>query len=68
MVKKLPESGFNEDQPEALSEAFKEAQQTSIEDLATKSDLREPELRLTIKLSTMIAASIAIVAALVKLL
>lgn len=47
MIKKLKESGFNEIQAEALSEAFKEAQQTSIEDLATKRDLRELELKLT---------------------
>ncbi|GKT09962.1 CCDC90 family protein [Desulforhabdus sp. TSK] len=67
-LKKLRKSGFNEDQAEALSKALKEAQQASIEDLATKSDSRELELRLTIKLGTMMAGSIAIVAALVKLL
>lgn len=46
-VKKLKESGFNEVQAEALSEALKEAQQSSVENLATKTDLRELELRLT---------------------
>ena len=68
-VKKLRESGFDEAQAEALSEPRKEAQQSSIEDLATKkADLRELELRLTIKLGAMLATSIAIIAALVKLL
>ena len=38
------------------------------ERLATKQDLKELELRLTIRLGAMMAASIAIIAALVKLL
>jgi len=38
------------------------------ERLTTKDDLEKLELRLTLRLGTMMAASIAIVAALVKLL
>ena len=67
-VKRLKEAGFREDQAEALSDAFKESQQTTIADLATKSDLKELEARLTVRMGGMLAASIAIVAALVKLL
>ncbi len=62
-----------------MSEAFKEAQETRIEDLATKNDLKIEitklenkidtlELRLTIKLGALIAAGIVIVATLIKLL
>ena len=40
-VKKLKQSGFAENQAEALSEAFKEAQKTAIDDLATKADIKE---------------------------
>lgn len=45
-VKRLRESGFSSEQAEAISEALKDAQQSSVENLATKDDLRELELRL----------------------
>ncbi|HIJ40998.1 MAG TPA: DUF1640 domain-containing protein [Deltaproteobacteria bacterium] len=67
-VKKLKAAGFGEDQAEALSEAFKESQETTIADLATKSDLKELEMRLTIRVGAMMAAAIAIITAMVKLL
>ena len=44
-VKRLKAAGFEEDQAEALSEAFKESQATTIADLATKSDLKELGLK-----------------------
>ena len=44
-VKRLKAAGFREDQAEALSDAFKESQETSIADLATKSDLKELGLK-----------------------
>jgi len=44
-VKRLKAAGFGEDQAEALSDAFKESQETSIADLATKSDLKELGLK-----------------------
>ena len=40
-VKKLKQSGFDETQAEALSDAFKEAQKTAIDDLVTKADFQE---------------------------
>jgi len=74
-AKKLQELGFTREQ----AEGFAEIQRDIIEDrLATKQDLRELETRLdnkiekleyrlTIRLGAMMAASIAIVAALVRL-
>jgi hypothetical protein len=65
-VETLKSSGIPEEQAKALARAFSEAQESA--QLATKADLRELELRLTLKLGTMMAASIGIVATLVKLL
>jgi hypothetical protein len=65
-VETLTSSGIPEEQAKALARAFSEAQESA--QLATKADLRELELRLTLKLGTMMAASIGIVATLVKLL
>lgn len=64
-VKQLTEAGMPLRQAEVLAE-----EQTRLIDerLATKDDLERLELRLTLRLGTMMAASIAIVAALVKLL
>jgi hypothetical protein len=72
-VRTLKEAGVPENQAEAISEAFKEAQGEA--DLATKRDIddvrrdmREMEQRLIIKLGALVAFSIGIVAVLVKLL
>ena len=79
-VRTLKAAGVPENQAEAFSEAFKDAQSEA--ELATKADIvsvrrdiddvrrdmKEMELRLTIKLGTLMALSIGIVAALVKLL
>lgn len=64
-VKQLTEAGMPLRQAEILAE-----EQTRLIDerLATKDDLERLELRLTLRLGTMMAASIAVVAALVKLL
>ncbi len=40
-VECLKEHDFTEEQAKGLSEAFKEAQNSSIQDLATKGDVRE---------------------------
>ena len=45
-IKRLKAAGFAEDQAEALSEAFKESQGNTLEDLATKSDLKTLEISL----------------------
>lgn len=52
-VKKLRDAGFDEQQAEAVSEAFREAQNTVGQDLATKSDLKELELRLETRLESL---------------
>ena len=64
-VKRLKAVGFTEEQAAEQTRIISEL----INDpLATKKDLKELEMRLTIRLGVMMAASIAIVAALVKLL
>lgn len=71
-AKKLAAAGFTQQQAEVQAEAMAEIID---ERLATKQDimqlqrdLKELEMRLTIRLGGMMAVSIAIVAALVKLL
>ena len=64
-VKELGEAGMPEKQAEVLARS----QATLInETLATKQDLKELELRLTIRLGSMMVVAIGVVAALVKLL
>jgi len=76
-VRKLKDAGFEEKQAEAVADAFRDAQAEA--ESATRHDLKELELslkaemqameyRMTIKLGGMMAASVAIVAALVRLL
>ncbi len=65
-IRTLKESGIPENQAEAIAEAFRTAHTEA--ELATKTDLRELEYRLVIKLGAMIMAAVATVAALVKLL
>lgn len=45
-IKRLKASGFTDDQSEALSEALKASQETSIKDLATKLDLKDLETKM----------------------
>ena len=64
-VKELAEAGMPEKQAEVLARS----QATLInETLATKQDLKELELRLTLRLGSMMVVAIGVVAALVKLL
>ena len=64
-VKELAEAGMPEKQAEVLARS----QATLInETLFTKQDLKELELRLTIRLGSMMVVAIGVVAALVKLL
>jgi hypothetical protein len=64
-TKKLRNAGFTEIQAEAQSEALKDIMTSQ---MATKRDLTEMEFCLTIKVGAMIAASIALIVSLVKLL
>jgi hypothetical protein len=67
-IRTLKESGIPEAQAqaEAIAEAFRTAHFEA--EVATKTDLRELEYRLVIKLGPMMMAAVAVVAALVKLL
>lgn len=64
-VKRLTEAGMPTIQAEILAE---EQARLIDERLATKDDLERLELRLTLRLGSMMAAAIALVATLVKLL
>lgn len=75
LAKRLEEAGFPPNQAAATSSAIAEAMTELIANLATKTDiilmrrdLAEIELRMTIKLGAMVAASVGLTAALVKLL
>ena len=63
-IRTLKAAGIPENQAEAIAEAFKEAHLEA--ELATRTDLRELEYRLIIKLGAMMMAAIAVVATLVK--
>ena len=65
-VDTLRDSGMDEKQAKAISEAVKQAHETA--EVATKRDLQELELRMIIKLGALMVAGISIVATLVKLL
>ena len=64
-VKELTRAGMPEEQAEVLARS-----QAALidEKLATKQDLKELELRLTIRLGSMMVVAVGVVAALVKLL
>jgi len=63
-VKRLAAAGMETRQAEAFAEALSEHAFT---ELATKSDLKELELRLTIRMGAMNAATIAILGAIISL-
>ncbi len=64
-VKELTRAGMPEEQAEVLARS----QAMLIDEkLATKQDLKELELRLTVRLGSMMVVAVEVVAALVKLL
>lgn len=65
-IRRLREAGISEEQAEAIAEAFRDANLEA--EIATKTDLRELEYRLIIKLGSMIILAIGLVATLVKIL
>jgi len=65
-IRRLRDSGISEEQAEAIADALREAHLEA--EVATKSDLRELEYRLFIKLGAMIVVAVGAVATLVKLL
>lgn len=75
-AKKLKTAGFTEEQAEVQAEAMAELvdeklatkQDLKMMESGLKRDMKEMEMRLTIRLGVVQAASIAIIAALVKIL
>jgi hypothetical protein len=65
-VTRLKEAGLSENQAIAITEAFRDAHVEA--EVATKSDLREMEQRLIIKLAGMIVVTVGLVATVVKLI
>ncbi|MFC5473545.1 DUF1640 domain-containing protein [Paraherbaspirillum soli] len=63
-VKTLEAAGVPASQAEAISNAVKEAHDSA--EVATKADLRELELRLTIKLGTIVVVALGAFTALSK--
>jgi len=61
-VKRLAAAGMNTRQAEAFAEALSEHAFTEV---ATKSDLKELELRLTLRMGAMSAAIIAVLGAMI---
>ena len=52
-IKSLKTAGFEENQAEALAEALKNVQQLSVENLATKSDVKELEMKLSAEINLL---------------
>ena len=65
-VKTLEAAGVSASQAEAIATAVRDSHDAA--ELATKSDLRELELRMTIKLGAMLTVTVGAVVALMKLL
>ncbi|MEI2415424.1 DUF1640 domain-containing protein [Orrella sp. JC864] len=65
-VRTLEAAGVPSPQAEAISYAVRDAQDLS--DLSTKSDLRELEQRMTIKLGSMLIVAVGAMAAIARLL
>jgi len=63
-IKKLEKSGLDEKQAEAITTGILQIHDAA--DLATKSDLREMELRMTIKLGSMLIAAIGVLSVIIK--
>ena len=71
-TKRLEEAGVPRKQAEAQAEAFRDAQEAQLGDLVTKSVLREEmkelELRLTLRFGGMLAVAVAVIVMIGKLL
>ena len=64
LVKDLQSKGFTQEQAEGVNDALKGA--LTVAEVATKHDLREMELRLTMKIGTLIVAALGFMAGGVK--
>ena len=66
LVKELKAKGFSDDQAEGVNDALKNA--LTVSEVATRRDLKESELNLTIKIGVLIVAALGFMAALQKIL
>ncbi len=73
----LKNAGFSDQQAEVITKLQKVAVSSTreqarhdfdLDNISTKRDLKELELRLTIKMGAMLSVAVAVIAALVKLL
>jgi hypothetical protein len=64
---RLKKAGFTPEQAEEQAGALSEVLEVNLKELATKTDLIQLEQRMIIKLGTMLAAGIGVVAVLIKL-
>jgi len=63
-IKKLEKAGLDEKKAEAITTGILQIHESA--DLVTKSDLREMELRMTIKLGSMLIAAIGVLSVIIK--
>lgn len=67
-IKNLTARGISEEHAEGIAEAIKTAQDAHLEELATKKDLAETEVRIVKWVAAMLIVQAGVIAALVKLL
>ncbi|MBF0400889.1 MAG: DUF1640 domain-containing protein [Magnetococcales bacterium] len=66
-VETLKASGFDEPQAKGMAAAIQEVQNSNMDTLATKADLRELEYRIIIRLGSVMIAGFSALAVLMKL-
>ncbi len=66
LVKELQQRGFSPDQAERINDALKNA--LTVVEVATRRDLKELELNLTIKIGVLIVAALGLMTAIQKVL
>jgi hypothetical protein len=63
IVKRLREAGFSEPQAEAVTTIFRDVREADFAGLATKTDLRELEQRMTIRVGGMLIVATGVLLA-----
>lgn len=66
LIKELQQRGFTPEQAEGINDALKNA--LTVGEVATRRDLKELELNLTIKIGILIVAALGFLTALQKML
>jgi hypothetical protein len=66
LVKELQQRGFSAEQAEGINDALKNA--LTVGEVATRRDLKELELNLTIKIGALIVAAIGLITAIQKVI